>query len=91
MALGAYQAGALAVLVGEGGVTPSAVAGTSIGATNAAILVGNPAETRVERLLAFWDELATDGSSMSWFDPFELTATAPMRVRAAGSTSPPAG
>jgi len=53
-ALGAYQAGvyeALASIPSE----PHWVAGVSIGAINAALIVGNPPEQRVARLLEFWD------------------------------------
>ena len=53
-ALGAYQAGvfeALSQVYRE----PSWVAGISIGAINAALIAGNPAQKRVERLQEFWD------------------------------------
>jgi NTE family protein len=53
-ALGAYQAGVFEAL-SAGGMTPSWVAGISIGAINAAIIAGNPPERRVERLRAFWE------------------------------------
>jgi len=60
-ALGAYQAGAFEGLV-EAGFTPNWIAGVSIGAINAALIAGNPAERRVERLREFW-ELVTSGLS----------------------------
>lgn len=53
-ALGSYQAGVIEAL-GEAGVEIDWVAGISIGAIGAAIVAGNPAERRVERLRAFWE------------------------------------
>ena len=56
-ALGAYQAGAYEMLE-DYGFAPDWVAGTSIGAFNAAIIVGNPPERRIPRLREFWNRLA---------------------------------
>ncbi|HKC44030.1 MAG TPA: patatin-like phospholipase family protein [Burkholderiales bacterium] len=57
-ALGAYQAG-----VYEGmhdyGFAPDWVTGVSIGAINAALIVGNPPGKRVERLREFWDRVSS--------------------------------
>ena len=53
-ALGAYQAGVFESLV-KTWREPSWVAGISIGAINAALIVGNPVSRRVERLRAFWE------------------------------------
>ena len=53
-ALGAYQAGIYEALCHEG-LRPDWVAGISIGAINAALIVGNPPERRVERLREFWE------------------------------------
>jgi NTE family protein len=53
-ALGAYQGGVYEALAKAGHV-PDWIAGISIGAINAAIIAGNPAEKRIERLRAFWD------------------------------------
>ena len=53
-ALGAYQVGVYEALH-EAGIEPDWVIGTSIGAINAAIIAGNPPETRVARLREFWD------------------------------------
>ncbi len=75
-ALGAYQAG---VYEGLHGVhaEPNWVAGISIGAINAALIVGNPVERRIERLRAFWETtssellakpLSTEGRSRSLFN-----------------------
>lgn len=66
-ALGAYQAGVCEGLVAAG-FAPNWVAGTSIGAINAALIAGNPPERRIERLKAFWDR-ASAASSL-----FELPA-----------------
>ena len=55
-ALGAYQAGVYEGLA-EAGIDLTDLAGISIGALNAAIIAGNPAEKRVERLHAFWDTI----------------------------------
>ncbi len=51
-ALGAYQAGVYEALH-EAGIEPDWVIGTSIGAINAALIVGNAPERRVECLHAF--------------------------------------
>jgi NTE family protein len=55
-ALGAYQAGAYAALE-RYGVRPNWVAGTAIGAVNAAIIAGNPPHERVRQLRRFWQEV----------------------------------
>src|SRR4030088_1349198 len=53
-ALGSYQAGAYQALCHQD-FDPEWIAGISIGAINAAIIAGNPRETRVERLKEFWN------------------------------------
>jgi NTE family protein len=53
-ALGSYQAGAFQALCAAS-FEPEWVAGTSIGAINAAIIAGNDARTRVDRLKEFWE------------------------------------
>ena len=55
-ALGAYQAGIYQAL-DEHNLTPDWVIGTSIGAINAALIVGNPRERRLQQLRAFWDRV----------------------------------
>jgi NTE family protein len=55
--LGAYQAGAYAALE-HSGVRPNWIAGTAIGAINAAIIAGNLPHERVPRLRRFWHELS---------------------------------
>ncbi len=56
-ALGAYQAGVYQGLA-EAGVTPTWIAGISIGAVNSAIIAGNPPGRRLERLRTFWDRVS---------------------------------
>ncbi|MDY7577294.1 patatin-like phospholipase family protein [Herbaspirillum sp. RTI4] len=58
-ALGVYQAGVYQALH-ERNLTPDWVVGTSIGAINAAIIAGNPRETRITRLRQFWEGIAHD-------------------------------
>ena len=53
-ALGSYQAGVYQALA-EANLRPDWVAGISIGAVNAALIAGNPPESRVEKLREFWD------------------------------------
>ena len=55
-ALGSYQAGAYEALASSE-YRPDWVAGISIGAINAAIIVGNAPEHRVQRLRSFWEEI----------------------------------
>jgi len=55
-ALGAYHAGAYAALE-SCGVRPNWIAGTAIGAVNAAIIAGNLPHERTFRLRQFWQEL----------------------------------
>jgi NTE family protein len=57
-ALGAFQAGVYQALA-EAHLTPDWIAGISIGAINAALIAGNPPETRVDKLRAFWEEVTT--------------------------------
>jgi NTE family protein len=64
-ALGAYQAGVYEALA-ESGIQPDWVAGISIGGINAAIIAGNPANTRVDRLREFWTQVTSD-TSRHWF------------------------
>ena len=67
-ALGAYQLGVYRALH-EAGVEPDWVIGTSIGAINAALIAGNPAARRLERLQAFWDAVRQPAAHPSpWGD-----------------------
>jgi NTE family protein len=67
-ALGAYQAGVyeeIAKLPREAGW----VAGVSIGAINAALIVGNPPARRVERLREFWELVSSRVNGLApWWD-----------------------
>lgn len=71
-ALGAYHLGAVRAM-SEAGYIPDWITGVSIGAVNGAILAGNPPETRIERLAAFWDKVTDpplwDMIAQMW-DPF---------------------
>lgn len=70
-ALGAYQAGVYQAFH-EAGLEPDWVIGTSIGAINASIIVGNAPDTRMAKLRAFWKRVEHGHSSttpfMSFFD-----------------------
>jgi NTE family protein len=57
-ALGSYQAGVYEAL-STSQYVPDWIAGISIGAINAAIIVGNAPEKRVERLRDFWERVTT--------------------------------
>jgi NTE family protein len=61
-ALGAYQGGVYEALA-EADVHPNWIAGISIGAINAAIIAGNPPNSRVDRLREFWTEVTSNGIS----------------------------
>ena len=56
-ALGSYQAGAYAALE-KCGVRPNWIAGTAIGAVNAAIIAGNVPHERAAKLRHFWRKLS---------------------------------
>jgi NTE family protein len=64
-ALGSYQAGVYEALASSE-YLPDWVAGISIGAINAAIIVGNQPDDRLEHLRAFWNEIT--GHTSSWPD-----------------------
>jgi NTE family protein len=61
-ALGAYQGGVYEALA-EANIHPDWIAGVSIGAINAAIIAGNPPNSRVDRLREFWTHVT---SSAPW-------------------------
>ena len=69
-ALGAYHLGVWNAL-DAAGVAPGWLVGTSIGAVNAAIIAGNPAERRAAALQRFWDGVAV----------FDATAALPPAIR----------
>lgn len=58
-ALGAYQAGVYEALA-EAEIHPNWIASMSIGAINAAIIAGNPPNSRVDRLREFWMQVTAD-------------------------------
>ncbi len=58
-ALGSYQGGVCEALA-EAGYQPDWVAGISIGAINAALIVGNPPEKRLAALREFWNRVTKD-------------------------------
>jgi NTE family protein len=66
-ALGSYQAGAFQALCASG-FEPEWVAGISIGAINAAIIAGNEARNRVDRLKEFWEMVS---AQVSWNPVFK--------------------
>ena len=68
-ALGAYQVGTYQALH-ESGIEPDWVIGTSIGAINAALIVGNEPAQRLEKLREFWD-------GVEWHQPLGFSATLP--------------
>ena len=59
-ALGAYQGGVYEALA-EANVHPDWIAGISIGAINAAIIAGNPPNSRIDRLREFWTQATSNG------------------------------
>src|SRR6478672_5835343 len=58
-ALGAYQGGVYQALA-EANLHPDWVAGISIGAINAALIAGNPPESRIEKLRSFWEAITAN-------------------------------
>ena len=60
IALGAFEAGALATLDAADAPLPEWLVGTSVGAVNAAIFAGNPPGQRAGRLREFWMAGASD-------------------------------
>jgi len=66
-ALGAYQGGVYEALA-EANIHPDWIAGISIGAINAAIIAGNPPNSRVDRLREFWTQVTLDS-------PWQLSGT----------------
>jgi NTE family protein len=58
-ALGAYQGGVYEAFA-EANIHPDWIAGISIGAINAAIIAGNPPNSRGDRLREFWTQVTLD-------------------------------
>jgi NTE family protein len=84
-ALGAYQAGAYTTLE-RCGVRPNWIAGTAIGAVNAAIIAGNPPHERALQLRRFWQEVGrrarrswhgADGWAARGWSPFRRRRSVP--------------
>jgi len=69
-ALGAYQAGVYQGLH-EAGVEPDWVVGTSIGAINGALIVGNEPAVRTKKLMEFWNRI---GGQRLIDEPWPFTA-----------------
>ena len=69
-ALGAYQGGVYEALA-EADLQPDWVAGISIGAINAALIAGNPPESRVEKLRSFWEQITANPVGY-WPPPVDL-------------------
>jgi NTE family protein len=67
-AFGAYQGGAYSALE-EAGVQPNWIAGTAIGAVNAAIIAGNAPDERAIRLRRFWRELSKCAAVVRAYGP----------------------
>jgi NTE family protein len=85
-ALGAYQAGAYAALE-KCGVRPNWIAGTAIGAINAAIIAGNVPHERVLRLRQFWRELSKRAALRCPRRPAKWATSALRNLLLAGSRS----
>jgi len=64
-ALGAFQAGVYHALH-DAGIEPDWVIGTSIGAINASIIVGNEPENRLAALQEFWQRIAHQSIWGAW-------------------------
>jgi NTE family protein len=69
IALGAYQAGAYSILDQHQELLPERLAGSSIGAVNAAVIAGNEKHRRVEQLRRFWHAICVESGPlvMPWF------------------------
>jgi len=81
-ALGAYQAGVFAGLA-ETNVHLDWVCGVSIGAINAALIVGNPPEKRVARLREFWEAVTEPPimlPALPWFAKLPWASGDPTRL-----------
>jgi NTE family protein len=78
-ALGAYQAGAYAALE-KSGVRPNWIAGTAVGAVNAAIIAGNLPHERALRLRQFWRAVGGHATAPRAQRPARLWATLAQRL-----------
>ncbi len=64
-ALGAYQAGVYQALH-EAGIEPDWIIGTSIGAINAGLIVGNEPGNRMAALTEFWERVTHKSAMPAW-------------------------
>ena len=64
-ALGAYHAGVYQALH-EAGQEPDWIVGTSAGAINGAVIAGNPADVRIERLRELWQPSSVHADAAWW-------------------------
>src|SRR3954447_8479877 len=78
VSLGAYEAGAFEVLH-EAGLVPDWIAGSSIGAINAAIIAGNRPERRAARLRQFWNAISQPGFPVPGFLDALVPQKGPLR------------
>ncbi|MCL6729753.1 patatin-like phospholipase family protein [Sphingomonas hankyongi] len=85
-ALGAYQVGVYEALH-EAGIAPQWVIGTSIGAINAALIVGNKPEDRMEKLSEFWSRVQNDMFVPGGLPAWLATATRNMLAVSGGVPS----
>lgn len=67
VALGAFEAGACAALEASGQPMPGWIAGSSVGAVNAAIFAAAPPGRGGEALRDFWDSVAQDPTPLTTF------------------------
>jgi NTE family protein len=70
--LGAYQVGAFEVLQASD-LDFRSVSGSSIGAINGAIIVGNAPADRGDKLRSFWKAIAVEALPSAWLDPWGFT------------------
>jgi NTE family protein len=71
-ALGAYQAGVYQALA-EANLHPDWVGGISIGAVNAALIVGNPPDKRIDRLRDFWQAVTGSPLGIPYFQWIDIS------------------
>ena len=89
-ALGAYQGGVYEALA-EADIHPNWIAGISIGAINAAIIAGNPPNSRVDRLREFWMQV-TSSAPWDWSrNPFVDLAARRQRTQSPQSNERQSG
>jgi NTE family protein len=78
VALGAFQAGAFERLA-NAPLAFRSVSGASIGAINAAIIVGNAPSGRVAALRQFWDKVSLEAAPGDWLDPWGWSEVGALR------------